>query len=234
MLVTMDRAEILDSIVRLVEAEERSPRDFRSELALVRERLEDQLGRTVRPSEAARLLKVTRPALKRWIDKGEVPTVLTRSGRREIPVSEVVSLVREVERARREGSERALAAVVRDRWRAADAVDVETLLPRRKTRTHRNVELESLAYHRLVAERLTPDVVDRAATQLARWERSGRIHERWADEWRRILGKPLEDIRKTLRSNSVRARELRQTSPFIGVLTEQERRRLLEAVDART
>lgn len=230
----MDREEILDSIVRLVEAEEQSPRELRSDIALVRERLEDELGRTVRPSEAARLLDVTRPALKRWIDKGEVPTVLTRSGRREIPVTEVVSLLREVERARREGSERALAAVVRERRHAADAVDIDSVLPPRKGRTHRVVELQSLAYHRLVADRLTPDVLDRAAAQLQRWERTGRIHKKWADEWRRVLDKPLEDVQKVLRSNSVRAKELRQTSPFVGLLTEQERKRLLEAVNART
>jgi hypothetical protein len=232
-VAVVKREEVLDSIVRLVEAEENAPRQLRAELALVRERLEDDLGRTVRASEAARLLDVTRPALKRWIDKGEIGMVLTPSGRREIPVSEVLSLVREVGRARSEGRERALAAVIRERWRVADAVDIERLLPSRRGRTHRDVELQSLAYHRLVAERLTPDLLERSSRQLDRWERTGRIHQKWADEWRGVLEKPLGDIRKVLRSNSVRARELRQTSPFVGLLTEQERRRLLDAVEMR-
>ncbi|HEY3541880.1 MAG TPA: hypothetical protein VGK79_04985 [Gaiellaceae bacterium] len=229
----MKREDILDSIVRLVAIEERAPQQMRAEIALVRERLEDDLGRTVRASEAARLLGVTRPALKRWIDKSEIATVLTPSGRREIPVSEVVTLLREVEAARSEGSERALAAVIRDRWRAADAVDIERLLPRRRGRTHRDVELQSLAYHRLVAERLTPDLLDRARMQLDRWERTGRIHRNWADAWHLELDKSIDDVRKLLRSDSGRARELRQTSPFVGLLTEQERRRLLEAVEMR-
>lgn len=230
----MNRHEILDSIVRLVEAEERAPRESRREIALVRERLEDDLGRTVRPSEAARLLDVTRPAIKRWIDKGEIATVLTRSGRREVPVSEVVSLLREVQRARSQGRERALGAAIRERWRVADAIDLDRIVPKREGRTHRTVERQSLAYHRLVAERLTPELIDQALAQLERWEHEGRIHGKWADEWRRILEEPIEEVRRVLRSDSVRACELRQTSPFIGVLTEQERRRILEAVEART
>jgi hypothetical protein len=41
------------------------------------------------------------------------------------------------------------------------------------------------------------------------------------------------EIQRVLRSDSKRARELRQTSPFVGVVTEQERRRIIETVEAR-
>jgi hypothetical protein len=93
--------------------------------------------------------------------------------------------------------------------------------------------MQSLAYHRLVAERLTPALVDEARRRVDRWERSGRLDPRWAREWRKLLDQPLAQIARTLRSSSPRTRALRQTSPFAGVLTEQERRRLVDAVEAR-
>jgi len=48
-----------------------------------------------------------------------------------------------------------------------------------------------------------------------------------------VLALPLPRIAKTISADTKRARELRQTSPFAGVLTEQERRRLLRAVEER-
>ena len=231
---SMNRDETLESIIRLATVEEQAPAALRRDLRLVRERLEDSLGQTARPAEVARLLGVSRPALKKWIDKSEIATVLTPGGRREIPVSEIVDLAADVEHARAQGRDRPLSAVVRERRRAAkEAIDIERLLPRRKGRTHREPELQSLAYHRLVAERLTPALVEEARARLRRWERSQRIQPRWADEWRRVLEKPVPEIARTIASDSVRARELRQTSPFAGTLTEQERKRLVAAVEAR-
>lgn len=229
----MDRHDVLDSVVRLAEAEPRLPEELRDDLAVVRERLEESLGQTVKPAEAARLLGVTRAALKRWLDRDEIASVLTRSGRREIPIAELLDLVRAVDDARAAGSERALAAVMRARRRAADeAVDLDRLLPRRRPRTHRDRERQSLAYHRLVAERLTPALVQRASRQLRRWERGGGLDPYWAARWNDLLRKPLPAIRRAISADTVEARELRQSSPFTGVLTQQERRKLLDAIEA--
>lgn len=230
----MNRPQVIDSLVRLMRVESTMPPMQSDDLRTVRERLEESLGHTVRPAEFARLAGVTPAAVHKWLDKGEIATVLTRSGRREIPIHEAVTLLRELETAREDGHERALAAVIRDRWRRAEqTVDIHRVFPRLGPRTHRDVELQSLAYHRVVADRLTPELVRDARERLARWRRSGRIHPRWADEWESLLDRPLVQIAKTIRSDSVRARELRQTSPFAGALTEQERRRLIDAVDAR-
>ena len=49
----------------------------------------------------------------------------------------------------------------------------------------------------------------------------------------RLPKRLLPQIQRTLRSDSKRARELRQTSPFVGVVTEQERRRIIETVEER-
>jgi predicted transcriptional regulator len=230
----MDRRQLLDSILRLAGAEERSERSLRAELRLVRSRLEDELGQTVRPAEAAELLGVSQTALAKWLDKREISSVITPQGRREIPIAEVVDLSREVEEARRRGRERPVSAVIRDRRRhAVEAIDVDRVLPPRRGRTHRDAELQSLAYHRLVAERLTPELVDEARERVERWERTGRLHPQWAREWRNVLAGSEESIKRVLASSAQHARRLRQTSPFAGVLTEQERRRLIEAIEAR-
>lgn len=230
----MDSQDTLDSILRLLRLEDRATSEERHELRTVRERLEASIGPTVRPAEAARFLGVSRPTLKHWLDRGEIASVLTPSRRREVPVSELISLGAEVKDARRSGRERALAAVINARKeRASTAIDLDRVLPRRKGRTHQAPELQSLAYHRLVAERLTPQLVEEANARLAQWTRSGRIDPRWASEWREVLEQPVSRIARSISSASPRARELRQTSPFAGVLNEQERRRLVEAVEAR-
>jgi predicted site-specific integrase-resolvase len=70
------------------------------DLRTVRERLEADLGRTLRPAEFARLARVTPAAIQKWVDKQEVATVRTRGGRREIPTSEALSLLDEIAQAR--------------------------------------------------------------------------------------------------------------------------------------
>lgn len=54
----------------------------------------------------------------------------------------------------------------------------------------------------------------------------------WIDEWDRLLDGPVDRVLDVLTSSTPRARELRQNSPFAGVLTEQERLRVLEAFNA--
>ncbi len=55
---------------------------------------------------------------------------------------------------------------------------------------------------------------------------------RWLSEWGRLLGGPVAEVLEVLTSRSPRARELRQNSPFAGVLTEQERQQVLLGFDA--
>lgn len=52
---------------------------------------------------------------------------------------------------------------------------------------------------------------------------------RWLDEWERLLGGPVEDVLDSLTSRSPKGRELRQNSPFAGLLSEDERDRVLSA-----
>ena len=227
--------ELFDLILTLRRLERRADPSFREDLAVVRETLEDMAGGTVKPADAARILHVSRPTMKKWLDRGEVASVTTPEGRREVPLPELLTLAEEISSTDPAGLERALARVIRERNRRAhDRIDPDRLLPRPRRRTHRLPELQSLAYHRAVADRLDDDLVSEARRRIVRWLREDRIDPRWAEEWLLILTKPTRDIARTISADTRRARELRQTSPFAGVLTEQERRRILEAVRQRS
>lgn len=51
----------------------------------------------------------------------------------------------------------------------------------------------------------------------------------WLDEWERLLDGPVDELLDALTSRSPRSRELRQNSPFAGLLGEEERVRVLAA-----
>jgi hypothetical protein len=229
-----DTGTIVAEILRLRRVEGQVDTSLRGELRTVREVLEDLAGPTITPAEASRLLGISQTGLDRWLKSGDIASVLTPHGRREIPLGETVELLEDVEQARVNGALRPLAGVIRERRRrSSETVDLDRLLPRKRARTHRLAEIQSLAYHRLVAERLNEELVDTARRRLDRQLRDGRIDPRWGSEWERILDLPVERIKQRIGSDTPRARELRQTSPFAGVLTEQERQRLIDAVRER-
>ena len=86
----------------------------------------------------------------------------------------------------------------------------------------------SLAYHRLVAVKLLQDpaaVVAKAEANLARMrdaDSSGRS-SRYFDAWDALLHGADHELVAVLLDPSEPARDLRQTSPFAGVLTPAER-----------
>lgn len=108
--------------------------------------------------------------------------------------------------------------------------DVEALLRPELTRD----QLKALWLHRAVAGRLVQDpdaVLAKAATNL---ERLRRVHPdgmaaRWLDRWRAVLDAGVETVLDVLTSRAPEAIELRQNSPFAGVLPEGQRRAVLEA-----
>ncbi len=231
--IQQDVEGVLREILRMRRVEQQTEPDIRDEIASTREFLEDSIGATVRPAVAARLLGISQPSLHRWLRKGDITTVLTREGRREIPLSELLGLLEDVEARINDGFERPLGRVLAERRQAAAEVDVDQLIPRSRRRTHRVADMHALAYHRLIAERLDPAIVERARRRLERWEAQGRINPLWAAKWRRILSRSLPDIAKAISADTPNARDLRQTSPFAGVLNEHERRQLHEAVEQR-
>lgn len=232
MSVIAQKERTVRNLVRLRRAERACPGV--AELAAVRIDLERTVGPTVTRAMAARLLSVSQTALDRWIDSGDVPAVLTPVGRHEVPLPALVDLVDAVEERRSYGDERhPLAAVLRGRRAAAQRIDPERVPPRHYRRTrgehgHRGAELRSVAYHRAVAERLDEQLVHDARQRLHRWREEERMDRRHVERWEEILTWPPPRIAELLAEDSPRGRDLRQSSPFAGALTEPERRRILE------
>jgi hypothetical protein len=227
------REQLLRSIVRLRRAE----RDCAAgEIRGVRTDLERQVGPTVTRAMAARALGVSQTALDRWIDLGDIPVVLTPQGRHEVPLHALVELVVAVDERRQGGARFPLASVLEEQRVAANGLDSTTILPQPYRHGsdggHRPADLRSLAYHRAVAARLDDAVVADAVGRLRQWRSEGKLDPRYADQWEEVLSGPISEIANFLGEDSPRARTLRQNSPFAGVLSEPERRRVLEAVDS--
>src|SRR3954451_15827885 len=89
------RMELLEHLVRLRRVSRQLPGN--RDVAAVRSGIEQELGETVSQRLAGRLLGVSHTALERWTRQGDLPVVLTASGRPEIPVPSLLDLYESVE-----------------------------------------------------------------------------------------------------------------------------------------
>jgi len=223
------KQELLMNIVRLRRAGRNATGD--PNIAEVRATLERDLGETVSRRLAARLLGVSHTALERWIRSGDLPVVYTSAGRTEMPVPALLDLYETVEgnRSRHPGRYALLPAMTRQR-EAARRLRVRqpgdgTPLP-----SHDRARARSLAYHRGVAQRLRKPMVDEARHALFRWREQGKIEDTYAQAWEQLLDRPIPEIRRALVEEGELADDLRQNSPFAGLLSEPERRKILSEV----
>jgi hypothetical protein len=112
-----------------------------------------------------------------------------------------------------------------ERWRSDYTVAV---------RSHQWIDQRSLALHAAVAAKLEahPQLLDVARRNLERWLQQNPATA--LREWRRILDStPLPEVVALLRSSSEEAARLRQSSPFAGLLTTEERRAIMGAYESR-
>jgi len=95
---------------------------------------------------------------------------------------------------------------------------------------HRTAERRSLAYHRVIAERLRGDaaLVERARERVRSWR--GHAHPTWVDAWSELLERPLDELCRALVDEHERMVALRQTTPFAGVLDPRTRWSIWRAV----
>lgn len=230
-MAVKDSEKTLENIMLLRRAEQKAPA---AEIATVREDLESKLGGAVSRSLAARLLGVSHTALNNWIATGDVPVVISKRGRREVPIPALLDLRERVAEERRAGRRKlhALEPVMAEARRRAERLDPRDLLPesRDPSDPHRAPELRSLAYHRALAPRLRRPMVDEARRKLRRWREEGRIDPRYAEVWESVFALPMPEIRRAITADDERGRDLRQSSPLGGLLSEPERRKILELV----
>jgi hypothetical protein len=91
---------------------------------------------------------------------------------------------------------------------------------------HRLAEERSVAYHSAIAERLLaqPEVLDKARRRVETWlAAAGTEAPFYARQWAAVLARDPASIAAFLVERSELADELRQSSPFAGALTPQER-----------
>ena len=96
---------------------------------------------------------------------------------------------------------------------------------------HRIGLARSLAYHRVVAERLDQATIDAARALVARWIAEGRAVP-YVERWRALLDGPRDLLIKEMTASDEEAATLRSCSPFAGALDAKERWRLWAAVRA--
>lgn len=218
---------LLRNIARLRRAQRRLPAD--ADLSAVRIALEEQLGETVSQRLAARYLGVSHTALGHWVKSGDLPLVESLDGRRQVPVASLLDLAEEVERERRRGggSGHLLEPSMR---RGRERAQRLPPAPVPAEAGHDRGARLALAYHAALAPRLTRAMVAEARHRIDRWDATGRLDRRLADRWREILARPLTEVRAAIAADGEQAEDLRQSSPFAGMLSEPERRRLLEGV----
>jgi hypothetical protein len=100
---------------------------------------------------------------------------------------------------------------------------------------HRRLDLRSLAMHTLIARKVAraPGLLAVPRENLRRWgKRWGGDSPAWLHEWQAILKRPWREVVAFITELSPRATRLRQSTPFAGILTPQERKRIYDAFRA--
>ncbi len=97
---------------------------------------------------------------------------------------------------------------------------------------HRLAEERSIAYHRVIAERLLHDrrILDEARRVVDQWMRAASPPPYYAEAWRAVLAGDPAAVAAFITDPGERARELRQSTPFTGVLSPRERWAIWQAV----
>ena len=125
-----------------------------------------------------------------------------------------------------------------DRWRCvrvASAIVHTTGIRLRKplslgVQTHQEIDERALAMDSLIASRVRkcPELIEKARSVLERWlETASEDVKPVFFEWREVLALPIEEILAVVEGTDERAVRLRQSSPFCGILSREERTRIL-------
>jgi len=225
-----DTLDLVDSVIRLRRAEKVSR--AAADVEPVRRRLEAQLGLTFSRSRASKALGVSQTALDRWVGTGQIPVVVTPRGRREVPRQVVIELRESLDRLKRKrGIRHPLSVALAERRGTAGLLGS---LPLRLSGeqpavAHDTAERRSRAFHQAIAERLDSRLAGDARERVDRLTAEGHMHPTYAERWREVLALPVDRIAEVIVADSHAARDLRQSSPFAGVLNEHERRRIIES-----
>jgi hypothetical protein len=100
----------------------------------------------------------------------------------------------------------------------------------RNSMDHKTIDKRSLELHKMVVQKMErhPDKVIHAALEnISRWQKIPDIPENLLLKWKNILiHKKCCEIKKLLLSRSDESQQLRQSTPFCGILSEKERMKI--------
>jgi hypothetical protein len=98
----------------------------------------------------------------------------------------------------------------------------------------RRAAARSLAMHVLIAKKVTanPALLQIASANLERWGANHNPAPRWISEWREILKKPWPEISALITSSNQESDRLRKSTPFVGILSPDERRKIFDSFKA--
>jgi hypothetical protein len=101
--------------------------------------------------------------------------------------------------------------------------------------SHRLLEIRSLAMHAVIARKIErdPSLLAIAHRNVERWRtRWKEAPPAWLEEWQELLDQPWQAVAAFITGVGERATRLRQSSPFAGILSNEERWRIHEAFRA--
>jgi len=95
---------------------------------------------------------------------------------------------------------------------------------------HIRIDERSLALHGVIAEKLlqNPDLLQKGKENIKRWRAQG-VEVSAFKEWEDIIDKGIEYTVAALKSNNEKYIRLRQSTPFTGILTTEERKNIFES-----
>jgi hypothetical protein len=90
---------------------------------------------------------------------------------------------------------------------------------------HERIDQRSIALHRSIADKLlaNPELMGIAHDNLSRWMAKGGHSMHYFEAWQELLSQPLDSLALLLVKDSEHMRAMRQTGPFAGVVSPQER-----------
>ena len=98
---------------------------------------------------------------------------------------------------------------------------------------HRLLDARSLALHCKIAHKINndPNLLKVPERNLRRWSQKTHPEQtpQYIKEWQQILSQPWPDVAAFITSCTDKAFRLRQSSPFAGILSPLERKRIYEA-----
>jgi hypothetical protein len=197
-----EREHMLDGLLGLRRVRALLPANEDVERGIVG--IQTALGETVPQRTAARALGVSHPEVSKLISAQKLLTIDNVRGKAQVSVASLLDLI-EAGGGSADGPKRTR------KWSGEEK---SSSVPSGGGDIQQIMELRALAFHRALARNLDRPTVDRAREVVVEWRESGQMTDDQADEWERILDRPVPDVASKMTDYSPAGHELRKNSPF--------------------